>query len=57
MQMSGSQSQLSALRPFILDHSDGLIRIDGRLANAPLLFSEKHPIVLANSHLSLLLIC
>jgi len=54
LQVSPS-SRLSALRPFI--SADGLIRVGGRLANAPLSFSEKHPILLAKEcHLSLLLV-
>jgi len=48
-------SRFSTLRPFI--SADGLIRVDGRLTNAPLAFLEKHPILLAKSyHLLLLLV-
>ncbi|XP_029177497.1 uncharacterized protein LOC114945435, partial [Nylanderia fulva] len=49
------QSPLLSLRPF--QGQDGLIRVGGRLAHAPLAFAEKHPIVLAKeNHLSLLLV-
>jgi len=54
LQVSPS-SRLSALRPFI--SADKLIRVGGRLANAPLSFAEKHPILLAKEcHLSHLLV-
>ncbi|XP_029176361.1 uncharacterized protein LOC114944557 [Nylanderia fulva] len=49
------RSPLLSLRPF--QGQDGLIRVGGRLAHAPLAFAEKPPIVLAKeNHLSLLLV-
>jgi len=52
MRTAGINSRLSALRLFI--STDELIRVGGRLANAPLSFSEKQPILLAkSSHLLL----
>ncbi|XP_071643010.1 uncharacterized protein [Temnothorax longispinosus] len=41
-----SKSHILALNPFI--DSEGLIRVGGRLRNAPLSYHAKHPIVLAS---------
>ena len=50
-----ARTPLSALRPF--QDQEGLIRVGGRLGRSPLIYSERHPIVLSKgSHLSLLLV-
>lgn len=47
-------SRLSSLNPFIDD--SGILRVGGRLKNAPLSFSEKHPIILPAHRISSLII-
>jgi len=49
------KSALSTLRPFVL--ANGLIRVSGRLAQSPLDYIERHPIVLPQkSPLTMLLV-
>ncbi|GFR71744.1 Gypsy retrotransposon integrase-like protein 1 [Elysia marginata] len=47
-------SSIAKLSPFLADN--GLLRIKGRLDMAPLLYDEKHPILLPKCHASLLLV-
>ena len=49
-----SKSKLLSLAPFL--DKDGILRLGGRLQNSNLKFSEKHPIILASSPLSKLII-
>ncbi|XP_043478769.1 uncharacterized protein LOC122509074 [Leptopilina heterotoma] len=46
-------SPLKALNPFI--DKDGLLRVSGRLSNAPIAWETKHPIILPNHRISLLI--
>lgn len=43
-----SKSRLLTLHPFLDD--DGIIRVGGRLCNASIEYSQKHPIILPNKH-------
>lgn len=43
-----SKTRLSALTPFI--DSEGVIRVGGRLTQADIIFSQKHPILLPTRH-------
>ena len=47
-------SSIAKLAPFL--GSDGLVRIQGRLQFSELSYEEKHPIILPDSHLSLLIV-
>ena len=47
-------SSITRLSPFI--GKDGLLRVQGRLELSAMSYDEKHPIILPNSHLSLLII-
>ena len=47
-------SKIIKLTPFI--DNQGILRVRGRLQNSTLDFSQKHPIILPNSHVSLLLV-
>ena len=50
-----ANSHLKGLNPFLDDR--GILRVGGRLENAPLGFNEKHPIILpTNAHITLLII-
>ncbi|XP_076299585.1 uncharacterized protein LOC143218337 [Lasioglossum baleicum] len=40
-------NRLAALNPFIAEH--GLVRVGGRLCNAPIEYNRRHPIILPNS--------
>lgn len=44
-----SHSKILSLNPII--GQDRLLRVDGRLRNAPLPYSQKHPIILSSNHI------
>ncbi|XP_031358230.1 uncharacterized protein LOC116181919 [Photinus pyralis] len=44
----GTKSNLKTLNPFL--HTDGLLRVGGRLTNSHLPFEQQHPIILPSSH-------
>ncbi|XP_033220964.1 uncharacterized protein LOC117175365 [Belonocnema kinseyi] len=54
-ELVSKKSRLLPLNPFV--DAQGLLRVGGRLANAPVPFNQKHPIILApNNPLTLLII-
>uniref|UniRef100_A0A182S0F5 DUF5641 domain-containing protein n=1 Tax=Anopheles funestus TaxID=62324 RepID=A0A182S0F5_ANOFN len=50
LQRSGEVKRSSGLKTLSPIIHDGVMRIDGRLRNAPVSYDRKHPIILATSH-------